>query len=169
MQEHNHRHRSRRLYCKAVAGFALTTSLVTSANADEGPPDNSNIENNNGGIPEDSSGYSNVVDIVEAGADNSGDSSVIPILNKVAEDGTLVHFPEGIYFTDGQFRIANYDKFGITGENATISVAPTNGYVFKLGTYQSPINDLQIDGLTFDISRENKEGELWSFKQVTIL
>lgn len=163
MQEHNDRYRSRRLYCKAVAGFALSTSLVPSAAADESSPNNSSIENGSGRAIEergDPPDYSNIIDIVEAGADNSGGRSINPILNEVADDSTLIRFPEGTYLIDDQFRIADYDKFGITGENATIRVAPTNGYVFKLGTYQSPINELQIDGLTFDISRDGTGGRV---------
>lgn len=161
MQEHNDNSRSRRLYCKTVAGFALATPFVSSATADGDSPDNSNRESDSIEATEETEApadYANIIDIVEAGADNNGDRSINPILNEVADDRTLIRFPEGTYFADDQFRIAGYDKFGITGENATISVAPTNGYVFKLGTYQNPINDLQVEGLTFDISREGAGG-----------
>lgn len=41
----------------------------------------------------DTSGYSNVVNIVDAGADNDGNASVHSVLNSVADDDTLVESP----------------------------------------------------------------------------
>lgn len=115
-------------------------------------------------IDVDESSYSNVVNIVEAGADNSGSQSIRSVLSRVAGDNTLVKFPAGEYLIDGQVRLTNYSKFGMVGENATIKVAPTDGYTFKLGTYRSPINDLHVEGFTVDISGNNTGGRVFELQ-----
>ncbi|MCL7416822.1 MAG: hypothetical protein M8354_03135 [Halalkalicoccus sp.] len=112
----------------------------------------------------DESAYSTVVNIVEAGADNDGDESITSTLEQVAGDDTLVKFPPGEYLVDGQFRIAGYEKFGMVGEDATIHVAPTDGYTFKLGTYRSPIDDLTVEGFTADISGDNTGGRVFELQ-----
>lgn len=112
----------------------------------------------------DESAYSNVVDIVEAGADDSGDSSITSVFERVADDGTLVKFPPGEYLMSGTARLAGYDKFGMVGEDATIDVAPTDSYVFKLGTYRSPIDDLYVEGFTADIGGSNTGGRVFELQ-----
>jgi hypothetical protein len=112
----------------------------------------------------DESEYSEVVDIVEAGADNDGDESITSTLRQVAGDDTLVKFPAGEYLMDGQFRIAGYEQFGMVGDDATIRVAPTDGYTFKLGTYRSPIDDLHVEGFTADISDNNTGGRVFELQ-----
>lgn len=176
MQERSRPHKSRRTYLGTIAGLALTPALAASASAqDEDESDETDNAGETDGEDaeaeeeeneeeteesESSSGYSNVVDIVEAGADNSGGTSITSVLNDVAADDTLIRFPDGTYLVDGTLRIAGYSKFGMTGSGATIDVAPTDGYVFKLGTYESPIGDLRVDGLTFDISGSNTGGRV---------
>ncbi|KYH24808.1 pectate lyase superfamily protein [Halalkalicoccus paucihalophilus] len=177
MPERRRSHASRRTYLGTIAGVALTPVLAATASADEevdcprksvedeesdevdktegesGAEGDENTEES-----ESSPDYSTVVDIVEAGADNSGNTSITSVLNDVADDDTLIQFPEGTYLVDGTLRITDYSKFGMTGSEATIDVAPTDSYVFKLGTYQSPIDDLHVEGLTFDISGSNTGG-----------
>ncbi|WP_245634125.1 hypothetical protein, partial [Halalkalicoccus paucihalophilus] len=77
---------------------------------------------------------------------------------------TLVKFPAGEYLMDGQFRIAGYEQFGMVGDDATIRVAPTDGYTFKLGTYRSPIDDLTVEGFTADISGSNTGGRVFELQ-----
>lgn len=112
----------------------------------------------------DESDYSNVVDIVEAGADNSGNSSITSVFERVAGDDTLVKFPPGEYLMTGTARLANYDTFGMVGDDATIDVAPTDSYVFKLGTYRSPIDDLHVEGFTADISGDDTGGRVFELQ-----
>ncbi|WP_336343415.1 hypothetical protein [Halalkalicoccus ordinarius] len=109
----------------------------------------------------DASGYSNVVDIVEAGADNDGNASIHSVLNSVAGEDTLVKFPPGTYKMSGTLRVTGLEKFGMVGTDATIDVSPTNGYVCKLGTYKSPIGDLEVKGLTADISAGGAGGRVF--------
>lgn len=149
MVERNRTQTNRRGYLGIVAGLAATPALGSLAGADPGTSQ---------------SGYSNVVNIVEAGADNDGNESIEPVLEEVADDDTLIEFPEGEYLMDGTFRIAGYDKFGMVGEDATIDVAPTDDYVFKLGVYDNPIGDLRVEGFTVDISSSNTGGRAFEFQ-----
>ncbi|MDL5363944.1 hypothetical protein QRT08_18420, partial [Halalkalicoccus sp. NIPERK01] len=104
------------------------------------------------------------VNVVEAGADNDGDSSITSTLRQVAEDDTLVKFPAGEYLLDGQVRIAGLSKFAMVGDDATITIAPTDGYSFKLGTYTSPIDDLHVEGFTADISGDDTGGRVFELQ-----
>lgn len=151
MVERNHPRTSRRSYLGIVAGLAATPALGSLASAD---PETSTS----------GSGYSNVVNIVEAGADNDGDESIESTLERVADDDTLVEFPEGEYLMDGTLRLTNYDNFGMVGDDATINVAPTDDYVFKLGTYRSPIDDLRVEGFTVDISGDDTGGRVFELQ-----
>lgn len=161
MRDNDHKERSsvsRRGYLGAIGGLAATPLLgsLASANHDSsGSSSSSSV---------DESDYSNVVNIVEAGADSSGNSSIESTLEQVAGDDTLVKFPSGEYLIDGTVRITDYDKFGMVGEDATIDVAPTSSYVFKLGTYESPIDDLRVDGFTADISGDNTGGRVFELQ-----
>lgn len=112
----------------------------------------------------DESDYESVVNIVEAGADNTGSEPIEDVLRDVAEDRTLVRFPSGEYRISGQVRLTNYSQFGMVGTDATISVAPTNGYVFKLGTYRNPIDELEVEGFTADISEDGAGGRLFELQ-----
>lgn len=109
----------------------------------------------------DESQYETVVDITEEGADSSGSSSILSTLREVADDDTLVRFPEGEYYIDGQLRITDYDRFGMVGPDATITVAPTDSYTFKLGTFRSPTTELHVEGFTVDISADNTGGRVF--------
>ncbi|MFC7223841.1 hypothetical protein ACFQKF_11960 [Halalkalicoccus sp. GCM10025322] len=109
----------------------------------------------------DTSGYSNVVNIVDAGADNDGNESIHSVLNSVADDDTLVEFPPGTYKMSGSVRITGLEKFGMVGTDATLDVSPTNGYVCKLGTYKSVIDDLEVKGFTADISADGAGGRVF--------
>ncbi|USZ70830.1 right-handed parallel beta-helix repeat-containing protein [Natronosalvus halobius] len=100
--------------------------------------------------------YDNVVNIVDAGADNTGSKSITPVLKKVRADDTLLVFPEGRYYMDEQFRFTGFDNFGIVGNNATI--VPANYYnfdgpqyrLFRLGTVKNPGRKVRVEGLRVD-------------------
>lgn len=100
--------------------------------------------------------YDNVVNVVEAGADNTGSKSINPVLEDVRADNTLLEFPEGTYYMDDQFRFTRYEKFGVVGDGATI--VPANYYnfgdswpvLFRLGTRGNPGKDLRFEGMRFD-------------------
>lgn len=161
MRPNDHEERSsvsRRGYLGTIGGLAATPLFGSLARASH----ESSVKESSRSVDE--SNYSNVVDIVEAGADNTGKESILSTLNRVGNDNTLVRFPAGEYLIDGQFRIANYSQFGMVGEDATIRVASTNGYTFKLGTHQYPVGDLAVEGFTIDISGTNTGGRMFELQ-----
>ncbi|MGM0591273.1 MAG: hypothetical protein ACQETI_06535 [Halobacteriota archaeon] len=101
--------------------------------------------------------YGTVVDVVEAGADNTGSESVTGVLDAHRGDDTLFIFPPGEYRMDEEFRHTGFTHFGIVGRDATIVPANyhdwMNGYerrLFRLGVYHNPGTDLLVEGLTVD-------------------
>lgn len=100
--------------------------------------------------------YETVVNIVEAGADNTGGESVTPVLRAVRDDNTLVYFPPGRYAMDSQFRFTGFEKFGLVGEDATLVPANYHDFdgpryrLFRLGTQSSPGRHVRVQGFEVD-------------------
>ncbi|MDS0477595.1 right-handed parallel beta-helix repeat-containing protein [Natrinema sp. 1APR25-10V2] len=100
--------------------------------------------------------YSTVVDVTEAGADDTGDEPITPVLEDLRDDDTLLVFPEGRYYMDEQFRFTGFDNFGLVGENATL--VPANYYdfagpqyrLFRLGVSYSPGSRIRFEGFDVD-------------------
>ncbi|XVH33541.1 right-handed parallel beta-helix repeat-containing protein (plasmid) [Haloferacaceae archaeon DSL9] len=111
--------------------------------------------------------YGTVVDMVEAGADNTGSTPIDGVLDEHRGDDTLLKFPPGTYRMDRQFRFTGFENFGIVGDDATIthgSVRRTDGRsvssgqfsgparLFRLGVVHTPGRDLRFQGLEFDFT-----------------
>lgn len=100
--------------------------------------------------------YQSVVNVVEAGADNTGNEPITPVLESERSDNTLFYFPPGEYLMDSQFRFTGFEKFGVVGEDATL--VPANYYdydgpqfrLFRLGTDSSPGRDVRFEGFDVD-------------------
>lgn len=100
--------------------------------------------------------YDTVVDVVEAGADNTGNEPITPILEAERRDRTLFYFPPGEYYMDSQFRFTNFAKFGVVGQDATL--IPANYYdfdgprfrLFRLGTADRPGGHVRFEGFDVD-------------------
>ena len=107
--------------------------------------------------------YDRVVDIVEEGADNSGEESINPVLEDLREDSILIKFPDGEYKMDRQFRFTGFSDYALVaeGDDATIRPVPAGDWnddehrMFKLGTYYAPGGRLRVQGLTFDYTASN--------------
>ncbi len=154
-----------------ISDFEASAPVVVTINGEPADLANSDTESDEEADTDsttdtsvDESSYANVVNIVEVGADNTGSESILSVLNQVGDDNTLVKFPAGEYLIDGQFRIANYSQFGMVGDDATINIAPTDGYTFKLGTHQYPTGDLHVEGFTIDISGNNTGGRTFELQ-----
>ncbi|MCU4752484.1 right-handed parallel beta-helix repeat-containing protein [Halobacteria archaeon AArc-curdl1] len=100
--------------------------------------------------------YENVVNVVDAGADNTGSESITPVLEDERADNTLFVFPEGRYFMDKQFRFTGFENVGFVGDNATL--VPANYYdfdgpqyrLFRLGVSYRPGKRLRFEGFEVD-------------------
>ncbi|WP_135302755.1 hypothetical protein [Haloarcula amylovorans] len=113
------------------------------------------IERRTGERPPDAERYETVVDIAEAGGDTSGSESVLPILESLDPDDTLVRFPPGEYRLDGSWRVEEFEHLAVVGPEATITTEPgLTGPLFGLGG-DGDARDLAIAGLTFDFRQAN--------------
>ncbi|WP_248910247.1 right-handed parallel beta-helix repeat-containing protein [Halocatena marina] len=104
--------------------------------------------------------YDRVINVVEAGADNTGGESIAPVISNLVADNTLLKFPEGRYYMDELVRFTGFENFGMVGEDATIVPAPADEYMtearmFKLGVNYSPGRNVHIAGFTIDYTAPN--------------
>ncbi|QFU84171.1 twin-arginine translocation signal domain-containing protein [Natronorubrum aibiense] len=138
-------HRSRRTFLQGVsavgaAALGLTSTVTGASDSFDQYYDD----------------YGTVIDVVEAGADNTGSESITPVLDDLRADDTLLVFPEGRYYMDEQFRFTGFDNFGIVGENATLVPANYHEFdgpqyrLFRLGVSYSPGRRLRFEGFDID-------------------
>lgn len=114
--------------------------------------------------------YETVIDVVEAGADNTGSEPIDDLLVELRGDDTLLVFPPGRYLMTEQFRYTGFENFGLVGDDATIvpgSIEAVDGNVvtegtfdgaarlFRLGVIYSPGQDLRFEGFDFDFTAES--------------
>ncbi|EJN57208.1 right-handed parallel beta-helix repeat-containing protein [Halogranum rubrum] len=100
------------------------------------------------------------INIVDAGADNTGGESITPVLEDVLGNRRKIYFPPGEYYIDEGVRFTGFDKLWLIGDDATIVPAPADEFdgshrIFKFGTYYSPGDWLRIGNLTFDFRADN--------------
>jgi len=102
--------------------------------------------------------FDTVVDVTDAGADNTGRESVSSVLQEHLGDDTLLVFPPGRYYMDEQVRFTGFDNVGLVGNNATLVPADFHDFegpqyrLFRLGTHYSPGTDLLIKGFGVDLT-----------------
>jgi len=114
--------------------------------------------------------YDTVVDVTEAGADDTGGESITHVLERNAGDDTLLVFPPGTYKMNSQFRFTGFSNFGMVGNDATIvpgSIENVEGNVvtegefsgaarlFRLGVVYAPGEKLHVEGFDFDFTAES--------------
>lgn len=95
------------------------------------------------------SDYEHVVDMVEAGADNSGDEPIDDVFDEHANDDTLLEFPAGEYRAN---HLGLYDltHFAMVGEDATL--VPGDRYDEYEADWISGMatRDIRIENFTLD-------------------
>lgn len=90
--------------------------------------------------------YERVVNVVEAGADPEGGQSVTPVLEEVADDDTLVHFPPGTYLFESVWRFDGYSNLGVVGDRATL----VPGEDLRYWLIALDVSDFTLAGFTLD-------------------
>lgn len=123
---------SRRSYLRALGVASITPAVatgVTAAGAGDGE-------------------YDQVVDIVAAGADNTGTEPIDDVFAAVAEDDTLVTFPAGTYVANnlGLYRRRN---FAMVGEGDA-TLVPGDDYDAERWIAGAETENLRIENFTFD-------------------
>ncbi|MDG5819041.1 right-handed parallel beta-helix repeat-containing protein [Natronococcus sp. A-GB7] len=102
------------------------------------------------------SDYSNVVDMVEAGADPNGNESITSVVQQNIAEDTLLKFPEGEYYMDDQVRFTGFNNVGIVGDGATLVPADYHTFgssrarLFRLGTNNNPGGSVWFEGFEVD-------------------
>lgn len=105
--------------------------------------------------------FGTVIDVVEAGADNTGNESVVDIIRKYRDDDTLLVFPPGEYYLDEQVRFTGFEKFGLVGNDATLVPATYQNFdgpqyrLFRLGVGYNPGNRLVFDRFDIDCTAQD--------------
>lgn len=100
--------------------------------------------------------YETVVDVVDAGADPTGETSITPVLREHVGNDTLLRFPEGRYAMDSQLRLTGFDNVGFVGDGATIVPANYHEFdgpqyrLFRMGTSSDPGRNLRFEGFEID-------------------
>lgn len=95
--------------------------------------------------------FESVVDVVEAGADPTGEDPINQLLEDELDDDTVFFFPEGTYHVSGLMVIQSYSNVGIVGPEATL--VPTEG---QRGYWLivDDLADLLIEGVTLSNAAE---------------
>ncbi|WP_440006846.1 hypothetical protein [Halomicrococcus sp. SG-WS-1] len=140
---------SRRSYLKLTGAATLSTAFVGTGAA--APSD---LEDQ----------YGTVVDVTDEGADPNGNESITPIIERLAEDDTLLKFPAGEYYVDKRIRVTGCNNLGIVGDGATLVPAPFDEFddsgdwnynLFRLGVGYDPVTDLRFENFTVDMTADD--------------
>ena len=109
-------------------------------------------------------GFDEVVNVADRGADVSGDESVVPILESIDADGSLIYFPPGMYRMDGSWVVDTFERFGVVGNEATIVPDPGLGVnLFRFDDRERGV-DLRVEGFTFDYTDPRTTGRMLHLK-----
>lgn len=122
--------------------------------------------------------FSRRVNVVEAGADNTGNRSITPVLEKLRADDTLFYFPEGEYYIDSVFRFTGASNVGFVGDGATLKPARNDRwtgrggpFAFRLGVHYAPMGNVLFEGFEIDQTANNTGGqplEIWANNNLVV-
>ncbi|ATW89594.1 hypothetical protein halTADL_2889 [Halohasta litchfieldiae] len=145
---------NRRQFLAGVSGAGGVT-VAGCLQSDTGPSSDTDDAD-----PETSDIPADAVDITEHGADPTGEESVVPVLDSVAEDGAVIHFPSGEYRFDDTWQFDGFEQFTLLGPEATI--VPVEGFDSHLFYLQSrePPSSFRFEGFSFDFTAPNTGGRL---------
>jgi hypothetical protein len=101
--------------------------------------------------------YDRVVDITEAGADNSGEEPIDDVFAEEAQDDTLLKFPPGEYRAN-QLIVYQLSNFAMVGDDATL--VPGDDYDEDLWLAGSEVDGVRIENFTLDHTAEGVAPEI---------
>lgn len=78
--------------------------------------------------------------------------------DEIESGGTVDLEPGAVYEVNDTIRATGISELTINGNDATIEVGSTNGYVLKCGTANSPIDSLEINDLNVDLTGSGAGG-----------
>lgn len=133
---------NRRSYLGIVGAASTSTLLIGRAGADEGPAEDD---------------YDRVVDIVEAGADDSGEEPIDDVFAENARDDTLIEFPSGTYLAN-ELILYGLSNFAMVGDDATL--VPGDDYNEEVWLGGSEVEDLRVENFTIDNTADGAAPEV---------
>lgn len=130
---------SRRAYLGAIGAASTSGALVGTAAATDGE-------------------YDQVIDIVEAGADNTGEVPIDDVFHEHAENDTRIEFPSGTYKANSLivYKLSNFAMVG-TGD---ATLVPGEDYDEDRWIAGAETRDLTIDSFTIDCTGEGVAPEI---------
>lgn len=158
-------HPTRRRYLRTLGGAAGLAALAGCSWLDPrpGPPETGTEPPGRTETPDreeapDPPSGEDVVNLVDAGADPSGEEPVVPVLEDVLADGKTLYFPPGEYSLTQEWRVRELSDLAIVGRDATLRVEEGfDDYLFVLGNADGA-SGLTIEGLEFDFTAPNTGG-----------
>lgn len=110
--------------------------------------------------PETPEQYDRVVDVTERGGDPTGEESIVPVLNRINAERTLVFLPPGRYRMDESWTVREFERTGIVGSDATIVPDPNTEAHLLAFISREVGKELRIAGLTFDYTHPEATGRM---------
>ncbi|WP_336003502.1 right-handed parallel beta-helix repeat-containing protein [Halorientalis halophila] len=142
----------------ALAGCSLFDSEERTP-GDREPPAEATREPATGAAGRDVPGrlaseYDRAVNVVAAGADNTGSEPVESVLESELGDDTLLYFPRGEYRFDGNLETDSVSNLGFVGDRALFR--PPQGFAATLLSFgtDGAVRDLRFEGIDFDVTAE---------------
>lgn len=102
--------------------------------------------------------YSNVIDIVEAGADNTGEVPIDDVFHEYAADDTLIKFPEGTYKVN-QLIVYELSNFAMVGKG-DVTLVPGDDYSEEQWIAGTNTRDILVQNFTFDTTEDGVSPEI---------
>lgn len=95
--------------------------------------------------------YDRVVNIVEAGADDTGTEPIDDVFERYETDGTLIEFPDGEYLVD-QLNLYGRRNFGMRAIGDDVTLVPNRQREFWIAGWN--VRNLRFEGFTLDHTAE---------------
>lgn len=130
---------SRRKYLKTTGAALAGLAFASTASAD-------------------TSQYETTVDIVEAGADPTGEEPIDDVLADYNRDGTLIEFPDGRYKIN-KLSLYKRENFAMVG-TGDATLVPGDDYDRDLWIGGGFVRDLRFEGFVLDHSAENTDPQV---------
>ena len=139
----------------SIAGCGQSQQEPESGNSTPTPPPKAEDE-----PPETPEQYDRVVDITERGGDPTGEESIVPALDRINAERTLVFLPPGRYRMDQSWTVRDFERTGIVGSGATIVPDPNTDSHLLAFISREAGKELRIEGLSFDYTHPEATGRM---------
>ncbi len=103
-------------------------------------------------------GFDDVVDLVDAGADPTGETPIDDVFEDAIGAETLLYLPPGTYRLEGSVAADDASRIGLAGDDATVVPPDGNDDVLFGFGWSEPIDAAFCRGITFDFTAENTGG-----------